>query len=491
MSLAQLLRLDRAVRGTQTRQSLGGQPVAARDVFGIICASSALAILAVNRFSPPFLNADTLLYSIISLQNATLFYWGQNRLVNFLPWALSWITNPHANLAAHLFLFSFSFFALLCVLALVGTAILFPDASRRDRWTATILLLTVTLAVLQPYAAHTFISEGQPYAASYLLTILAALLLARPIHAARALTAAACLFIATGLNPSVLLPVLVLSGFMVALVGWRGAVTLAVITIAGVAVWAALSHWAPAYPVAYTGLDVKNLNTAMAASVARMALALRLSVVAVLCALLAVLASLPLHRASNRLVQLTLASLVIFALAWSIGFSANTWVKANGSAFRYFFPVVIIIPITITLQLFCYLLPLPQRLKDYCAAACIGLVAVYLVRAPVAFADYAVFGRVASFADYARLKGVQFVTGDYWAAWPTVFRLLDQPSGAFGLTARANGNVVKMREALEVEITTTGNAKALCLGDDQPKCLQDAEFFTSRRWSATADICPG
>jgi len=63
------------------------------------------------------LDADVILNSIMSLQKVTLFYWGQNRLLNLVPFILSPITNPGYNLAAHLVFFSFTFFLLLYVMA--------------------------------------------------------------------------------------------------------------------------------------------------------------------------------------------------------------------------------------------------------------------------------------------------------------------------------------------------------------------------------------
>ncbi len=44
-----------------------------------------LSLLTVNAFAPRFLNADVILNSVMSLQNVTLFVWGQNRLLNVVP----------------------------------------------------------------------------------------------------------------------------------------------------------------------------------------------------------------------------------------------------------------------------------------------------------------------------------------------------------------------------------------------------------------------
>jgi hypothetical protein len=143
------------------------EPNLLQDLLGTVIVSGFLSVLTINRFAPQSLNADTVLHSIMSLQNVTVFYWGQNRFLNLFPWLLSWINNASANLYAELLLFSFNFFALLCCLALVGTQFIFPEALRRDRWLATILLLTITFALAKPEAMYDFTGQGQPYASSF------------------------------------------------------------------------------------------------------------------------------------------------------------------------------------------------------------------------------------------------------------------------------------------------------------------------------------
>jgi len=72
-----------------------------------------LSMLSVNYYVPEYLNADVILNSIMSLQNVTLFYWGQNRLINIIPFLLQIVNNPTINLATHLLLFSYVYFWLI------------------------------------------------------------------------------------------------------------------------------------------------------------------------------------------------------------------------------------------------------------------------------------------------------------------------------------------------------------------------------------------
>jgi hypothetical protein len=60
-------------------------------------ACAVLSLLAVNKFVPEGINADTLIQSIMSLQKLTIFYWGQNRFASVVPFLLSWIASPHLS----------------------------------------------------------------------------------------------------------------------------------------------------------------------------------------------------------------------------------------------------------------------------------------------------------------------------------------------------------------------------------------------------------
>ena len=108
----------------------------------------ALAALSVNRLAPAHLNADVLLQSVMSLQRVTLFYWGQNRLMNFLPLLLQGIRDPQLNLYALLGLAALAHHAWL--LALAHGMRELAGAGQRVSLLALFLLLTaLSLGVLR------------------------------------------------------------------------------------------------------------------------------------------------------------------------------------------------------------------------------------------------------------------------------------------------------------------------------------------------------
>jgi hypothetical protein len=255
--------------------------------------------------------------------------------------------------------------------------------------------------------------------------------------------------------------------------------------------WAEFAEFAPKYPVPYTSFLPTRLNMAIAESVRHMALALRLSVVAALWAALAALSCWSPRHPDGRLSRAILAAVVMFALIWTVGFSGNSWVQTNGSPFRYFFPVIMIAPIFLTVGILRLLFSWPRWIRDCGAGLAIIFLLAYLVRPPVAFADYAAFTTVEPVVDYARANDVRFIGGRYWLVWPAVFLLQDRPGEVFGLASRAR--IDHLRLALDAELHAHGVAKVICLGGetDRAQCLADTKFYINRPWNVAPDVCPG
>lgn len=76
-----------------------------------------ISAMTAIKYSPEYLNADILLNSIMSLQKITLYYWGQNRLLNILPLLAYPIANPSYNLILIIFVTSATLFALVLLIS--------------------------------------------------------------------------------------------------------------------------------------------------------------------------------------------------------------------------------------------------------------------------------------------------------------------------------------------------------------------------------------
>lgn len=106
----------------------------------------APATLAAFKFAQAGLNADIILNQIMALYNPTLFYWGQNRLFNLVPFLLQFVTWPLLNLYFVLLGATLSFFSLVWILSSLAPVFLKNDYSLRIA--ATIYIFNVLACIL-------------------------------------------------------------------------------------------------------------------------------------------------------------------------------------------------------------------------------------------------------------------------------------------------------------------------------------------------------
>jgi hypothetical protein len=202
--------MRRLMPATITRNSTAPTPSMNLGKSGICLAilASLLAILVINRDAPIYTNADSLLFPIMSLQHVTVFYWGQNRIVNFVPMILSPISSSEWNFLLHLLVFAMSFFWLILFAGYWMFQLAFPKASAVQCQAFTAIFLLITISIIQPGALFEMIGSGDPYALSYLALLVAARLAMKRFGLVNILATFGCLAVAVGLNPSILIPAL-------------------------------------------------------------------------------------------------------------------------------------------------------------------------------------------------------------------------------------------------------------------------------------------
>ncbi|CAN0512311.1 unnamed protein product, partial [Phaeothamnion confervicola] len=168
------------------------------------------------------------------------------------------------------------FFGLLAVLAFAGTKRLLPGVSWADRWLAFLVLTAVSVLVLQPPAAAILLIEGHPYAPSFLLLSIAALILTRgDVGALATSLAILCLFAAIGLNPAVVIVALSLAALVISGLDVRRAAVIVGAAVACFGAWFALSLLGPAPPYSYFSLDLDTLGSDLSESADSILSALR------------------------------------------------------------------------------------------------------------------------------------------------------------------------------------------------------------------------
>ena len=164
------------------------------------------AILAAFKYAQDGLNADIILNQTMALQNPTLFYWGQNRILNVIPFLLSIIHLPVLNLFLVLLCSTLSFFC--CIYLISFTAIKVakaPPALLVPLYLANLFLLAI---LYKPAAWVSFCLWHFEYSLPCALFLLSLYCLANKKLMARYL-GYVLIFLAYGINPFILVPVLI------------------------------------------------------------------------------------------------------------------------------------------------------------------------------------------------------------------------------------------------------------------------------------------
>lgn len=456
----------------------------------VVCA--LLAAMAVNRLAPGTLNADTMLQPLMSLQHTTLFFWGQNRLANLIPFMLSWITAPLANMWAHLWVFAFSFFAFLAVLAFAVATRLYPGIAWTGRWLLFLAMTAVSLVVLLPASAAVLLVEGHPYAPSFLLLSITALILTRDgARVSSQAVAFVCLFAAIGLNPSAALVALSLAVLWLVGLPIRKVIVIVGATILVLAAWLGLSKLGPAPPYSYFSVSLGSLGGDLAQAIDAMLEALRPAGLFVVAGALGVGLFAGLGSPRPRRERHAVLFLTALAVGWWIAFATNEWVKtANQSHFRYFSVSILALVIAASLLLFSFVRDAGRTAKALFGAVCTVIVVGLLWRPPVGWSRYEVVEDLAPYADFAERNEIAFVVGDYWRSWPIVFELIRRGKPGLGLAWRGEGNRAAIVAAIETDLQNGKLPRALCIVETATDCVDAAARISGFRWVEAPKPCP-
>ncbi len=446
------------------------------------------APLLVNRLGPEFLDADTLLSSLMSTQKVTLFYWGQERLANVLPFMLAPVTDlarnqwlqMTANAAAYLLLLE----------ALTHVACQLDDAPppRLYRHVLFALLVALPFLFLRPFALYQFTVAAQPYSLSFLCLTWAALAWRRRVE--QPLFWVACgpaLVVAVGLNPAVLL-------LVVALVAWqhragkgRGWIGFFVLTLSIFVVWTFLSVTYPLRsPASFMTFAPQGVPAALRASAGEIAHeALRLRVVAL--GGIAVTVAWPQLGLQQRRATL---SAIALGFVWSLFFLTNLWVQRNSAAFRYFMPLIFapVVCTALALAHLCFQRRTVWRAR-VALLACTLVFAGFCVRPWTPLASYHLFQPARTPLATAQRHQIRYFAGDYWTVWPVIFQLRLQGHDALGAFSRGIAMQAEIMAALHKDQIVQPRTLAQCINKPLPTCQEQLEKVTRTSWRL-ADVPP-
>lgn len=438
----------------------------------------ALVVAAAYR-ALHLANADALLPTLMSTQDLTWFYWGQDRLANLLPLLAKPVPDIRWNLSLQLGLTGVGWFGLVAMVAVNHARESTPRPPPRVVALATVLTGALTIWVLPERTLQLFVFE-QLYAFALLVDVLGLLAITRRRWSWRVLGAALMLS-ATMVNPSLLLYVPLV--FALPGVRWRSvdaavavAWALAAFGLTGFASarWGDDTSTGDGYNEFSPGRSWNRFDDAVA-NIWHSVHGWRSAVVITLAVVVLAIRS---DRVARRL-STTYLGAALFAFGWVVIFSGNAWVVSNGLQERYFFPVfaaaVVVLGGAATELTALVLTHVPASLPAQ-PRWLVGAAATMALTAPVVGlwtltrVDIEVLSSAEPEVAAIRSYDADIVTGDYWRAWPIVIAARDQGLDVTGVAYRWSPLVAETTNMVYDRLDTDGAVTVLCVGLDEAAC---------------------
>lgn len=450
------------------------------NYISLFCLIIFSAITTI-KVAPIYLDADIIMNSIMSIQNLTLYYWGQNRLLNILPLTTYLIREPSLNLSVTLVLASMSLYGLLYFISRSSVVILYKrNIEALSLLTFLVIASSFTLAFNTSSISSMTIGHIE-YSLSALLLVCAVLKLyprSSKINSWKEhLLPSLFVFIAIGINPSSLIASLfIASSFIYYKKEIRKKeITLILATIISFIFWKIISSQYPGYSN-YGGFSFETFTSSIIDIINNIYSTTNLATIFSFTSILVLTIYLARKedRVKSKLIIYSSLLTLFFSVGWLILFSSNDWVKLNGGAVRYFTYINFAF-------LFCYAVLISSLLKTLefkktlIYITIFSLYAIFNLTSSVqTFENFKVFREVSSF----KKPEVHLYSGNYWDVWPSVMRDMIDGQDAYGLTYRGESNAEMAKAYINKKITENGYAEIICINDEVESCLNYSKNIT-------------
>ena len=435
----------------------------------------AISLITVFGYAPEHLNADILMNSVMSVQHLTLFYWGQNRLLNVLPFLVSFIPDPATNLYSVLIVSSIVYNASIFAVSKSIVRVFGGPAS--DAALHFVLLSSFSVLVFKrDFLAEMAIGHIE-YSLAFLLVSSAIYIewfSNKDLWIRRALSLI-LIFVAMGVNPSVLAlnMIFLLLVFLHNRKVESHAVAVIAFSICSLVAWSLIAKsFGPIED--YGKFNPMMISEGLGIVMGRFISAIRWVVVFVLlCSWLVwrlriLITEGSLKRRNLGLEEFIVFGALLFFFIWVLLFSANKWVSINQFMLRYFIFAVYACLVVAGIGIMAFLRreSVLIRYTVVCLFAISAVAVAY--RKPVGLLEYGMFKNLERFG--VESKGLY--AGDYWVVWPAVYKELIMGKVAYGLAYRAEGNRNRVNEYVKNEISRTGSFRVCCLNDTPEACAE-------------------
>jgi len=436
----------------------------------------------VNHYSPEFLNADVLINSIMSLQHVTLFYWGQDRLVNILPFLASCIKNPQANLYFVLLFAAIFHFTLLLLISKTASRL----SSEKDKNYSTTIFIALSVLFLLIFNARDVFSIAIwhfEYSAAFLMILLVFLrtLYIEKLSLFDAAFHVLLIFIATGINYSVLILSLAM---LISVWFYRKSInkTLIVFLLASVLSFIFWSFISKKYGVGgndYTKFNFGELNLAIPIVVNGILQTFKPLQILLIFIILTAFRFLYRDKLDIQLADKYKRNSFIFicifgfCLGWLILFSSTNWVKLNQYHYRYFIVTFYCLFFYFAYYLAQAIAQLSRTIRICIVLLTLALLSLQTAKAFTPLHEFAIFKKLESYP----ISEYKLFAGDYWTVWPAVLNRMLKGDEVYGLTSRAEGNKNKINTYLTSVTKLDGDFKVLCMNEKVSVCSNQINSF--------------
>lgn len=438
-----------------------------------------ISALTIIKVAPENLNADILINSVMSLQKLTLYYWGQNRLLNILPLTTSLVKNPSLNLSVVLMLTSMSFYILLYFISRAAVVLIKKKDEGELSFKVFLITSSVFVFIFTPHAISEMTIGHIEYSFPALLLVFASLKLflrQDDTEKWRSLSLpVAAIILAIGLNPSTLIPAFFISMATAFKQKKIRLNTIVLLMASGLAffVWSFVSKQYGSFT--YNKFSLEIFYSGVQKVAGNLLSTVNLPILLLLLAFILlgkIVFNVYVNNKSSdcrSIISYSTNAVILFSIGWLLLFSSSRWVEMNQFAWRYFIYIFFALIFLCSVYLSSFLNRLSAR-KSMIFAGATAFAATLFLASPFArltFDEYKVFQRVNALTE----PGGRLYSGDYWVVWPSVMRDMMHGYETYGLAYRGEANKEAAKKYISGKITENGNVFVFCLNDTIQNCV--------------------
>ncbi|MBT8568833.1 hypothetical protein G6705_02595 [Polynucleobacter paneuropaeus] len=437
----------------------------------------AITSFTVIKYSPTGLHADILINSLMSLRNVTLFYWGQNRLINILPFLALPFRDPALNLAIILFISSLSIFLLLLVISKVSSRFIGNPAGSPHQTIIFLLISSLFVLILNGSGIAVIAIGHIEYSMPFLFALLAVYLIwfGPFVKRANYFLSVVLVFLSMGLNPSTLV-VLMFLCFARILYNRKFQAQDLLISISASTsfiAWAVISRIYGDVPYGKYVINkvVPGILSASSGLAGLIDIPFSLFLMAAFTAYKCYEIASFKARNDSPVIAYTFYAIGFTSFFWIIFFSGNYWVVANDFNVRYFIYLIFGMFIAMGVELGGILKTLKKGVIAIIVLTfvCFASVASYATLIP--YSKFSIFEEVNQLSP----NSYDFYAGDYWVVWPSVLRDQMQGKISHAFTDRAEANKESALRSANSHFQNTGFITVLCLKRKSEECIKQTK----------------